>query len=206
MPRIAAPADAAQARVNAALAGLEAAARTSWASCRAEGGQNAEWQRHVATPMRGPRFLSVVVTDDVYCGGPHPNVSMQAVVYDLRTGQPVDWTTLLPPALVGTPTLERGADEVRTVRIGSKALSALFLSGYSHEQADAECRRYVTENLQGLDQAGFSVWPDAASHALVLQRNLPHVMQACDDAVAVPAATLQHAGVRGVLMDAITGQ
>lgn len=153
LPRIAVPQSPGQRRINVALAGLDAAVRTAWTSCKANGGKYAEWQRSVEVPMRGPRFLSVVITDDVYCGGLHPNVSVQAVVYDLGTGRPVDWTTLLPPALVGTPTLQQGAD---AVRIGSKALSALVLPAYRRVQTDPECRRFFAEDLQVMDHSVFS--------------------------------------------------
>lgn len=128
------------------------------------------------------------------------------MVYDLGTGRPVDWTTLLPPALVGTPTLQQGADEVRTVRIGSKALSALVLPAYRRVQTDPECRRFFAEDLQVMDHSVFSAWLDAAAHALVLQRDMAHAVQVCADPVPIPADALRRAGVRGSLLDALTGQ
>ena len=205
LPRIPAPRGPAQLRVNAALAQLDAMARKAWDTCRSRGGDKAEWGRSVFVPMRGPRFLLVVITDNVYCGGLHPNVSTQAVVYDLGTGQPVDWTALLPAGLVGTPTLEQGADAVRTVRIGTQRLSTLVLAGYKRLRPaadDAECRDAM-ERSSSTATPRFSAWLDGRSHALVLYRDLPHAVASCADPVALPIAVLRQEGVRGAVLDAL---
>ena len=105
MPQIAAPADDAERRINAALRRLDGNVRKAAQACRAEGGPNSSWERTIRTPMRGPGFLSVVIVDNAFCGGAHPNVSTMAIVYDLATGAPVDWTALLPATLTGTVSL-----------------------------------------------------------------------------------------------------
>jgi hypothetical protein len=46
--------------------------------------------------MKGPEFLSLSAEDSTDCGGPHPNEAQMPMVYDLTTGFPVAWMTLLP--------------------------------------------------------------------------------------------------------------
>ena len=130
LPLIADPADAAETRINAALQRLDQSVRRSITACKAHSGQSSDWERSVEVPMRGPGFISFVITDDVYCGGAHPDLSNMAIVYDLRTGAPVDWTRLLPPSLTGKLALADGADGTKMVTLASPRLNALFLAGY----------------------------------------------------------------------------
>lgn len=208
MPPIAAPVDPAETGINAALRRLDARVVKAAAECRTEGGKNAWWERTVDASMRGPRFLSYAVTDNVSCGGAHPNVSTWSIVYDLASGAPVDWTSLLPPALTGTVALAEQADGLRIVTLASKRLHALYLERYrpdtagSKDDADRECREAVSETSDGKPPA-MMVWLDAKEGGLAIQFDLAHVVQACADAEVIPTDVLRREGAARVLTDAI---
>ncbi len=204
MPEIANPADAAEQRINAALHRLDESVRKARLACHDGGNDPTRWSRSIDVPMRGPRFLSMVIQDDIYCGGAHPDIGTMAIVYDLRSGRPVDWTTLLPPSLTGTLSLETGADGTRTVRLASKRLSTLFVAHYDHgggHDAD-ECKGDIADSA-GDGPLPLSAWLDAKQGGLMLQPDLPHVIQACGDPVLLPAALLQQEGVSPDLLHAL---
>ena len=208
MPQIVDPTGEAERRINAALQRLDANVRKAALACKAEGGANSSWERNINVPMRGPRFLSFEITDNVFCGGAHPNVSTMAIVYDLTTGVPVDWTTLLPTSLAGKVALAEGADGTKMVTLASTRLHTLYLEGYRPktgdpkvDEADTECRDAVT-NWSG-EAPPMMAWLDAKAGGLAVQFYLPHVVQACADAVVIPVVTLRHKGAQAVLTDAI---
>ncbi|MFE1600496.1 hypothetical protein [Methylobacterium sp. ID0610] len=214
LPRIAAPRDDAEIAINTAVARLDAKVRKAAAECRKEGGRNASWERSVSVPMRGPRFLSYAITDNAFCGGAHPNVSTMAIVYDLVSGAPVDWTGLLPSALTGQVALATGMDGTRMVTLASKRLHALYLAQYRPKSAakpaagtaaadadDDGCREIVAESSGG--PPAMMAWPDAREGGLALSFDLPHAVQACADTVVIPAAILRREGAKPLLLDAI---
>jgi hypothetical protein len=209
LPRIVEPVDDAERQINAAVARLDAHVRKAAQTCKAEGGVNAFWDRGVRTPMRGPRFLSYVINDSMSCGGPHPNSGTTAIVYDLTTGAPVDWTTLLPPALSGKVALETQADGTKMVTFSSKRLHTLYLQAYRRKTGkqaddveDKECRQAVTETFSG-EPPAMTVWPDAETGGLAVEFDLVHAVQACAETVVIPTSTLRREGVQAVLTDAI---
>lgn len=103
-PRLA-PSGPASAVINGALSAADARVRAAAADCTAGlAGSNAgpdrhAWTRRVTVGMRGPRYLALITADDADCGGVYPNADRFALVYDLRTGHPPDWSRLLPTAL-----------------------------------------------------------------------------------------------------------
>ncbi len=209
MPQIAAPADDAERRINAAVKRLDTKALAAARDCKAQDGKNGSWERTVETPMRGPRFLSFVISDSMYCGGAHPNSSTMSIVYDLTTGAPVDWTTLLPASLTGTLALAEGAGGTKMVTLASKTLHELYLAGYRPRtgdpksvDADKECREAVTETYDGQPPA-MMAWLDAKAGGLAVQFDLAHVVQACADPVVIPTATLRRKGAQPLLTEAI---
>jgi hypothetical protein len=155
-------------------------------------------------PMRGPGYISFVITDNLYCGGAHPDASTMSIVYDLRTGAPVDWTQLLPQSLTGNLALQEGADGTRMVTLTAKRLFALYLDGYraNNGSADEQCKQVVQDLASG-DAPAMMAWLDARKGGLAVEPGLPHVVQACEVAVVIPVATLQAEGAKPVLVDAI---
>ncbi len=203
MPLIANPADDAERRIDTAVQRLDGALRKAIAGCRHDGGKDADWERSIDVPMRGPGFISYVITDTTFCGGAYPSTGTMAIVYDLRTGAPVDWTRLLPPALTGTVALQAGQDGTKMVTLSSKPLYAAFLAGYDKNHAkadDAECRDAVRQD----DSPAMMAWPDAKQGGLAVQFDLIHAVEACADPVVIPVATLRAAGAAPTLLDAIT--
>lgn len=209
MPLIDAPSDEAERRINAALARFDANVRKAAAECRKDGGRNSDWSRSVEATMRGPGFLSFTIGDNAFCGGAHPNSATQAIVYDLATGKPVDWTALLPPSLTGTLSLQTGMDDTKTVALASRKLFDLYLklyrpvaAGATESDEDRECREAV--KMAGTDAPpAMSAWLDAKQGGLAIQFDLAHVVQACADAVVIPVSTLKAEGAKSALTDAL---
>lgn len=209
MPLIDAPADDAERRINSALPRFDANVRKAAAECRKDGGKNSDWSRSVEATMRGPGFLSFTIGDNAFCGGAHPNSATQAIVYDLATGKPVDWTALLPSSLTGKLSLQTGMDDTKTVALASRRLFALYLklyrpvaAGTKETEEDRECREAV--KMAGSDAPPpMSAWLDAKQGGLAVQFDLPHVVQACADAVVIPASTLKAEGAKPALTDAL---
>lgn len=209
MPQIAAPADEAERRINAALKRLDARALKAEQACRAQGGKNSSWERSVQAPMRGPRFLSYVISDSWSCGGAHPSSNTMSIVYDLTTGAPVDWTTLLPASLTGKLALAEGPGGTKMVTLASGKLHALYLAGYrpktgdpKADDADKECREAVAETYDGQPPA-MMAWLDAKTGGLAVQFDLAHVVQACADPVVIPVAALRREGAQPLLAVAL---
>jgi hypothetical protein len=202
MPTIAAAKDEAERRINTALRRLDATMRKTTAGCTGPDGRRGEWERSVEAPMRGPGYLSLVVTDVITCAGRGPGIGVMSIVYDLTTGTPVDWTRLLPPDLTGKVALETGADGTRMVTLASTTLHALYLAGYRPGDVEPSCREAVSEPGAGAPPA-MMVWPDAKAGGLVLQFNLPRAAQACSDPVVISSVTLRRHGADARLLAAI---
>ncbi|WP_237479119.1 hypothetical protein [Lichenibacterium dinghuense] len=211
MPFIAGPEDEAERRINAALLRLDTSARRAAVQCRTAGGKDSWWERNIQVPMSGPRFLSYEITDNISCGGAHPDVSTMSIVYDLTNGAPVDWMSLLPTALTGKPALASGADGTKMVTLSGQTLYALYLTGYRPRSGDVkndgdddECRGAVADAGDGGSAPGMMAWIDAKKDGLVVQFDLPHVVQACADSVTIPIAALRAVGAQPILIEALT--
>lgn len=205
-PRIAAPADDAQRRINRALDRLDTKVREAASDCLAGGGTHpGDWSRDIDTPMRGPEFVSYVVEDEVDCGGAHPNEGHSAIVYDLRTGAPVDWTALLPQRLTGKLALAEGEDGVKVVTLASPRLFALYRAGYDQGPADEdnrECRATVKEEGES-GPVPMLAWLDAKENGLALRFDFGHAQQACSEPIVIPAAALRREGASPRLLAAL---
>jgi hypothetical protein len=203
IPRIAAPADDAETKINAALRRLDGNIGKAIAECAKaakEAHTTPDWERTAEATMRGPGFLSLSIVDSTDCGGAHPNASTMSIVYDLQTGGPVDWTKLLPAALTGKVALQAGADGTKMVTLSSKRLTELYLAGYRNP--DAECRQAMKDAAAESPPA-MMVWLDAKAGGLAVQFDVAHVIQACADPVTIPSATLRQLGASPRLVDAI---
>jgi hypothetical protein len=156
--------------------------------------------------MRGPGFLSLTVTDSVFCdGNAHPDAGTFSIVYDLATGKPVDWTKLLPASLTGTVALEDQGDGTKVVTLASKRLFQLYMAGYRAGEAPSSDLDDCRESLQATaadDAPGMMVWLDAKAGGLAVEVSLAHVVQACEEPVVIPAATLRAEGAQETLLKA----
>jgi hypothetical protein len=205
MPQIIDPVDEAESRINAALSRFDATVRKAAEDCKSFDGKPGDWERSIDVPMRGPGYLSFVVTDSTYCGGAHPNTSTMSIVYDLRTGAPVDWTQLLPAALTGTVALQEGQDGTKMVTLASQRLYELYLAGYRAGDRSAgvqECKQAIQDGA-GNSPPQMMAWLDAKAGGLAVQFDLPHAVQACEEAVVIPLLTIRAEGAQSMLLDAI---
>ena len=197
-PHTAAPDDPASQRINQALTAADARLRAAAKDCRANASdpKDADWQRTVAVAMAGPGYLALIASDDLFCGGAHPDADRFALAYDLRTGTQLNWERLLPKTLAGKATLDTAADGTRLGVLASPALTALYLQ---LAKPDADCAPALRDtDLQ------FILWPDATRQGVAMQPSgLPHVIAACGTDVVVPLATARMLGVDPALLDAI---
>lgn len=204
LPRIAEPATPVTARINAALAVLDARWKKALRDCHAQGGPDAAPSRTVAVTMAGPHVVALHVTDDDECGGAHPDTGDMALAYDLDTGRPLDWTKLLPRRIVQSAPLDEADDGSRLGLIVSPTLYRLYMAAEErrsgHDPAwSSECRDALND-----EQMPFQLWPDAKAGGVALLPNgLPHAVAACADAQVIPTATLRRLGVDAALLNAI---
>lgn len=83
-------------RINKVLAPGDSRVRSAAKECLRAGRKRSDWSRKVFVTMQGPRYVSLIASDDYFCGGAHPDTSTMALVFDLNTGGLVDWAKLLP--------------------------------------------------------------------------------------------------------------
>lgn len=196
LPRLAGT-DPATTRINAALDRADARALKAAEEC-ASGSTSgsADWNRAVDVTMAGPRFVSFLSRHDMSCGGPHPNSFTIALVYDLTTGRPVDWTKRVPLSLQAKPRTTEGGDGTVLGTLSSPQLKALYIRQLKPE---AECREALDES-----EFDFIFWPDAQADALVMDQNdLGHAVMACGGSVKLPTGMLRRMGADPVMLDAI---
>ena len=164
-PGIRRPRNEAERRVNATLTRLntELAKRVrdclsgefAWSKETFTGG---EYTRKVAVTMRGPRFLSMVASDGFYCGGAHPDDDLTVLVFDLDTGQEVDWISLVDKGTGASQAKNVLGDEGGTRPLVLPKLQAMYAAGEEE---------YCREAFQ--DERSFFLWPDAESGTLVAE-------------------------------------
>lgn len=206
MPRVLDPGDAAERRINSALERLDATVRKAAHDMKDPDDKPCYWARTVDVPMRGPGYISFVITDEIDCHGTHPNESTMAIVYDLRSGMPVNWTQLLPASLTGTMALQEGVDGTRMVTLASQRLSELYLAGYGAGRGpkiDPDCEQAIKDYVSKDAPRAMMAWLDAENGGLAVQFDLPHVVQACAVPVVIPFTTLGAEGAQSALVDAV---
>lgn len=183
-------------KINAGLVKLDERVRKARAECVTA--KDTDWSRSISVTLRGPRYLSYLVTDSLDCGGAHPDASMFALVYDLKSGAPVDWSTLLPKSVVERTSLDTAADGAKIGVVGSKTLTALYVAGLSKD-ADPSCKEALSEA-----DLSFVLWPDAEAKGLDIETiSLPHVVQACADVVTIGLPKLRELGAAPSLIEAL---
>ncbi len=205
-PRLA-PDEPQAARINEALAAADARARAAADDCRSQSeGSSADpgtlgWTRSIAIAMRGPYYLALVTDDYSYCGGLHPNADSIALTYDLRSGQPPNWSRLLPKALVREVSVESAMDETPLGMVASQALKALYLAS-----ARRAAQKVAPDCMDVLRQSAgpFMLWPDARQGSIVVQPSrLAHAFAACGVPALIGIDVLRRQGVSPALLQAV---
>lgn len=158
-------------RINQSLDRFNAEALRDARECsraeRARGPEHlVDFHRSIEVTMQGPRYLSFVAEDAFMCGGAHPADNELALVYDLTTGLPLDWTRLLPKGATGKVYRRDGRLPIGMVEwplVMRKVRTHTADGGNSAE----ECAS-AYDNLN----TDFNVWLDATEHALVFSPQL----------------------------------
>lgn len=197
LPRIASPATAETAKVNAALKRGDGRSRAAARDCRASAkeGMNkdgGDWSQSVSAPFRYGPWLSVVASDDWYCGGPYPDTDTLALTYDLEQGRPLDWRTLLPKAAAGEASTDAGGDGTVKGLLTSAVLSGLYKRGVLAGM-DKDLRKDCADLFD--QPLPLMLWLDAEREAVVMQTTaFPHVAKACAEEVTLTPAELTRIG------------
>lgn len=189
------------ARVNAALARLDARGAKSVRSCREDLRANPQashsddgWRRRVKVTFAGPRFLSVLVQEDYDCATMYPNTGDEALVFDLQTGRPVDWRPLAPASLHAEAVTGTAPDGATLGYFAAPAFGKL-LAKPADECPDAD-------SLEGLQIA---LRPDRLRGGLVLAlRGFNHATQACESETTLRPAQLRRLGFAPELVEALS--
>ena len=186
------------AKINASLARFENEVLTDARECRKQraGQEDADdWQRTVTVTMRGPRYLSLLAEETYSCGAPHPLDDRLALVYDLTTGSPVDWTRLLPAGAKG--------EIVRSPhRLAVGLVVWPLIVKKEQDAAEEECKAVFEREK---DDMSYDVWLDGAQGAVIFGPvGLVHYDSAmCGDPVALSGAEARRLGAAPELVDAL---
>lgn len=206
-PLIANPSTPAEQRINATLTHLNNVMVASLKDCdanymdwakqvddkKAAKEVSGDWQRAIRVTMTGPQYLSIVATDEVFCGGAHPDSDTFAMVFDLTTGRPVDWTKLIAPSAKASAFVDSITDGTKVGALVVPALKPMSIA-----KADKDCADAFSDPLS------YQLWPDAKTGTLVAEPfDLPHVVAACADDLALTLDQARKLGFADSLLTAI---
>jgi hypothetical protein len=190
--------------INRFLAGLDDGAEHDRAQCLSlEGASNLDWNRTITAPFTGPRFLSVMLAEDYYCGGAHPSVDIRPLIFDRRTGGLPDWSVLWPSARI-TASLEG------TGYWPSRSEAPALVDWYR-----AAVRADPEHDAVWLEQCEAHFGPDPIDEAVVLWLDaetggvgmdlawLAHAEMACGSAQVMPIDVAERLGAAPELIDAL---
>lgn len=127
------------------------------------------------------RFLSISVNQNQDCGGPYPASGASPVTIDLTHGTEVDWKKTFKPGFLST------SDTSGQIQLGK--LVALYRAHYAKirkDKDDQECRDTIGSE-EFLDTV---IWLDRKQGGLLVDPQLPHVVQACDEDILFSADEL----------------
>ena len=204
-PRLAAVGEVSAAvarKVNASLARLDGLVAKAAKECRRDGRETSAqmgdpfWERSMEVAMQGPRFLSLVAADSHYCGGVNQDNVKPAslpLVYDLRTGLPVNWLNYLP---AGANSILGESDDGATV--GEVVWPAL--SKLARNQSDAKCKELYAADAE----VRFVLWLQARGGNIVAEPlGIDHLGSDCTVDLEISVAEARKMGVHGEVLDAL---
>jgi hypothetical protein len=189
------------ARINRALQAANAKQREDMKDCRRDAPQDGYWwEQSVDAPLIGAHFVSLLAQGNMSCGGAHPNFIAEVLVFDLSTGERVDWRKLLPASLLAEPGRASGGAHLPTDAIASPALTALFVDESEKEGVGADCKEAFAEQ-----EMNFAFWPDAKAKGLAMRAaNLLHWAEGpCSGPATIPNETLKRLGFDALLIEDI---
>lgn len=141
-------------------------------------------QRDVNMTLVGRRYLSLVVNTVSQCAGAAEiDLGTEVLGFDLRTGAPVDWATMLPPSFHGS---DAETQLYRDTLTRSDPADAKDCAGFSFDALD--------------------VWPDARQRGVAFQPagSFPASNGQCVISAVVPLAAMRKLGANPTLLDDIS--
>jgi hypothetical protein len=156
----------------------------------------ADWLRRITVTMHGPRFVAMVATETSFCGGAYPLNDHAAMVFDMTTGELVNWQKFFAAVDGAAAEPEKAKDGATSSEIVAPVLTNLAL-----ERAEGpECKRA----LEDFGELVFQVWPDARRGQLMLKATgQPHVTQACEETIGLSLPKARKLGISKEVLDAI---
>ena len=201
--------DAASQRVNATLKNMNDKLAQALSECdtnyfawtkdvghesEGKGNPTGDWERKVEVTMAGPQFLSIVATDTfISCGGAYPDSDRNAMVFDMSTGDPVDWAAMIAKTAGASSIADTAYDGTEVGALILPALEKINLAAASPECKDA----FDNQQL-------FLIWPDAQKEQLVaIASGLPHVVAACEQEIHLTMEQARALGFDETIIDSI---
>lgn len=186
------------AKINASLERWDQQVLANAKFCRMERAGEPEaddWSRGVEVTMRGPHYLSLLAQDDYSCGAPHSLDASVALVYDLTTGSPVNWTRLLPPEAKGELLHKKGQLPIGLVRWP-------LLLKKEQKAANGDCKEVFSSDRA---PSAYVVWLDGKAGALEFgPTGMIHFdSELCGEPVAIGVDEARKLGVAAELVDAL---
>jgi len=191
MPELADASTPAAKKINAMMRQSDAAGLSMLKDCKS-------YTRTVQPTMLGPGYFSVWMNESWDCGA-HPNVSLSVTLFDLSTGNAVDWTKL-----VNSPGVKNFGDTGADGQLGQPsalidpALTAAYMKWDEAQGGFSDCK----DAFQ--DEQSFMIWPEAKSGMLMVEPfDLPHVVQACASDMPLTLDQAKKLGFNQTFLDAV---
>ena len=137
-------------------------------------GNDGDYDETIEPAVISSRWMSVSENSGSYCGGAHPESSLQFRNFDLEKGVEVDLLDWFGPKAVKVEKYDGEASKTLT-----PAFRAAILKGWK-TQGDAECQSVVGD----AEYWSVGIGPGK----LMFQPSLPHVAQACGETFVVEHA------------------
>lgn len=147
-------------------------------------GTDGEFSHLAQAEVLSSRWLGVLHTNGVYCGGAHPSFWQNRQIFDRETGREIDPSGWFKADALGFYEVEseEPGRAKRPVAGLSDGLHALVRKHWPSE--DSECTSVLDDRLPGWDiglgQGGMTFRPE-----------LPHALTACAESVTVPWSELE---------------
>jgi hypothetical protein len=191
MPELADTSSPVAQKINATMKNWDAQALSMLKDCKS-------YTRTVSPTMLGPGYFSVWQNESWDCGA-HPNVSLSVLIFDLNTGEGVDWTKL-----VKAPGVTNYSDSGADGKLGAPqalidpSLNAAYMKWAATQDGFSDCKDAFN------DPQSYMIWPEAKSGMLMVEPfDLPHVVQACANDMTLTLDQAQKLGFSADLLKAL---
>lgn len=190
-PKVTAPRTPAVEHANAIISAMNRETIGDFWDCEAR----ADWERRITVTMRGPRLIAMTDTETLFCGNAYPFNDHAAVVFDMTTGELVDWKEFLE-GVDGVSTMSgKSIDGATSSEVVMPSLTQLAVG-----RADPECKKVLKDS----GELVFQIWPDARRGQLMIKATgQPHVTQACEETIGLSVSEARKLGFSREVLEAI---